>query len=248
MMIQGTLAAEEILRPAEQGRSRPFLVRDTEGDVYVVKGVDGAGRPALISELICAELGNRCNLPIPDHGLMDIPPALLAHSGVENAHELGGGPAFASKLIEQASELRYSQIDSVDAGLQQRVLLFDIWVDNGDRQLTDLGGNVNLLVAPDGQLAVIDHNVALIDLAPPDWVSTHVFINQAQSLDDLVIREQHIVMLDTALGDWDTIIDLLPAEWVYRDPNDETVLSCPTLEERYRWLSRLHHSDIWRNT
>nr|WP_298248476.1 HipA family kinase [uncultured Halomonas sp.] len=247
MMIQRTLVAEEVLRPTEQGRSRPFLVRDTEGDIYVVKGVDGAGRPALISELICAELGNRCELPIPDHGIMEISPVLLAHCGVEKAYELGGGPAFASLLLEQAAELRFSQVSSIDEVLQQRVLLFDIWVNNGDRQLTDLGGNVNLLITPEYHLAVIDHNVALLELETPDWTKRHVFSGQTAALDDLVVRESHISVLDSALSDWDTIIDLLPDEWVYRDQGDDTTPSQPTLKERYQWLSRLNADDIWRN-
>lgn len=247
MMIQRRLVAEEILRPAEQGRSCPFLVRDTDGDIYVVKGIDGAGRSALVSELLCAELGNRCEIPIPDHGIMDISPALLAHCGVERAHDLGGGPAFASLMLEQATELRFSQVDGIDEDLQQRVLLFDIWVNNGDRLLTELGGNVNLLMTPGDALAVIDHNLALLELEPPDWISSHVFSGQAAALDDLVVRESHIAVLDSALGGWDTIIDLLPDEWVYRDPEDDTTPSRPTLDERYEWLSRLNEDDIWRN-
>ncbi|PSJ23597.1 hypothetical protein CVH10_01695 [Halomonas sp. ND22Bw] len=247
MMIQRKLVAEEILRPAEQGRSCPFLVRDTEGDVYVVKGIDGAGRSALVSELLCAELGDRCGLPIPDHGIMEISPTLLAHCGVEKAHELGGGPAFASLLLDQAAEMRFSQVASIGEDLQQRVLLFDIWVNNGDRQLTALGGNVNLLMTPENQLAVIDHNVALLDLEPPDWTNLHVFSGQTTTLDDLVVREAHIEVLDRALADWDTIVDLLPDEWVYRDPDDDTTPSQPTLEARHQWLKRLNEDDIWRN-
>ncbi|MDT0499682.1 MULTISPECIES: HipA family kinase [unclassified Halomonas] len=247
MLIQRTLIAEEILRPAEQGRSCPFLVRDTEGDIYVVKGVDGAGRPALVSELLCAELGSRCELPIPNYGIMEISPALIAHCGVEKAHDLGGGPAFASLLIEQAAELRFAQVASIDEPLQQRVLLFDIWVNNGDRQLTDLGGNVNLLMTPDNHLAVIDHNVALLELETPDWTNRHVFSGQTKALDDLVVRGSHISVLDSALADWDTIIDLLPDEWVYRDPDDNTTPSQPTLDARRQWLSRLNEDDIWRN-
>lgn len=247
MMIERTLVAEEILRPTEQGRSCPFLVRDSDGDIYVVKGIDGAGRPALVSELICAELGSRCNLPIPNYGIMDVSPMLLEHCGVEKARELGGGPAFASRLIQHAAELRFSQVAGIDEALQQRVLLFDIWVNNGDRQLTDLGGNVNLLIKPGNELVVIDHNLALLDTEPPDWVKYHAFSGQMETLDDLVVRATHLEALDKALEDWDTITGLLPDEWIYRDQDDHTMPSLPTLEERFQWLNRLSTNDIWRN-
>lgn len=247
MMIEHTLVAEEILRPAEQGRSCPFLVRDTAGEIYVVKGIDGAGRSALVSELICAELGNRCDLPIPDHGLMEISPLLLEHCGVARAHELGGGLAFASRLVEHASELRFSEVPGISEAMQQRVLLFDIWINNGDRLLTNLGGNVNLLMTPGNELIVIDHNVALLDAEPPDWAQCHVFSGQVEALDDLMVRASHIETLDKALDDWGRVIDLLPSEWVYRDPDDDTTPSQPTLKERFQWLSRLRTDDIWRN-
>ena len=122
------LEAAEILRRSEQGVCRPFFIRDTQGDIYVVKGVGGAGKAALTSELICAELGLRLGLPIPPYGIMTIPQGLISFTAIDGADELDGGPAFASKLVVNATTLIYLQVSQIPPELKQRVLVFDKWV------------------------------------------------------------------------------------------------------------------------
>lgn len=246
-MIEPTLKAVEILRRSEQGLCRPFLIRDEKGDIYVVKGVDGIGKAALTSELICAELGTRLGLPIPSYGLMKIPQPLIDFSATDGAKDLEGGPAFASRLIENATTLIYPQISHVETALQQRVLVFDKWVKNGDRRLTALGGNVNLLWSPDKGLSVIDHNVSFAMESQDDEIlENHVFSDQRHCFDDMMTRAEHIAALDMALAGWDSIIGLLPEAWIYRDPWDEDSAISPTLDERLELLQRFNHDDFWR--
>ncbi|RUR51502.1 HipA family kinase [Vreelandella populi] len=243
------LEAAEILRRSEQGVCRPFFIRDTHGDIYVVKGVDGTGKASLISELLCAELGSRLGLPIPLYGIMTIPKGLTSFTAIDGAQELEGGPAFASKLVTNATSLIYPQITQIPPELKQRVLVFDKWVKNGDRRLTEKGGNVNLLWEPSSRLAVIDHNVAFdIPCDDDECMKDHVFSEEKPKFADLVVKSEHHRLLDNVLGDWDTIIDLLPDEWVYRDLWDEESLVPPTLDERYELLCRFHHDDFWRMT
>lgn len=246
-MTKPVLRAAEILRRSEQGLCRPFFVRDENGDVYVVKGVDGASRAALTSELLCAELGKRLGLPIPSYGLMQIPQPLIDFSAIDGVKDLEGGRAFASRLAENATTLVYSQISHIEATLQQRVLVFDKWVRNGDRCLTSRGGNVNLLWLPGRGLSVIDHNVAFaMGTSDQEILNNHVFGRQRHCCDDMVIRAEHSAALDTALEAWDSIIALLPEEWVYRDLYDEDSEVGPTLEERYVLLQRFNDDDFWR--
>ena len=248
-MAPPALEAAEILRRSEQGVCRPFFIRDSQGDVYVVKGVDGPGRAALVSELLCAELGVRLGLPIPAYGIMTIPHGLISFTTIDGAHELEGGPAFASKLVDNATTLLYPQAAQIPPELKQRVLVFDKWVKNGDRCLTERGGNVNLLWEPASRLVVIDHNAAF-DMQSDDaaCLDRHVFSEQKTKFDDLMVRAEHHSALDSALGDWDTITDLLPEEWLYRDLRDDDSLTHPTLDERLQLLSRIHDDDFWRMT
>lgn len=217
------------------------------GDVYVVKGMQGPGPAALTSELLSAELGNRLGLPIPPYGIMRISQEMIDFTMIEGANELAGGPAFASKLVENVTTLIYQQVPQVDPDLQLRVLVFDKWIRNGDRQLTAKGGNANLLVCKEGNLVVIDHNMAF-DMSEDDrnLLASHVFIGQAAGPDDLVTRADLRSSLDTALADWDRIADLVPEEWVYRDPLDTTSALTPTMDDRLQSLRRIENDEFWR--
>lgn len=239
--------AAEISHRSSQGTLAPFFVRDTQGDMYVVKGVDGAGKQALIAELLCAELGQRFELPIADYALMTFPRGMLEFTAINGASELRGGLAFASRVVPYCRELAFEQLCDVSADLQQRVLLFDIWVSNEDRYLTAQGGNVNLLVDEDGKLVVIDHNLAFDPLIGQGNFDQHVFSSQRGALHDLEIRARYSSSLDAALADWSRIIALLPDEWIYRDPDDPSTEVQPTLDDRYHWLQRLQEPDFWRD-
>ncbi|WP_411572247.1 HipA family kinase [Vreelandella titanicae] len=244
------IEAKEILRRSEKGTLKPFFVRDTRDELYVVKGVDGAGRQALVAELICSELGKRCGLPVAEYALMEFPHGMLEFSTEPGATDLNGGVAYASKVVPYCQELTFTQVEQVPVELQQLVLLFDIWVSNEDRYLSNLGGNVNLLQGQDGtkvggKLVVIDHNLAFSPMAGIGDFSSHVFSAQRPALRDLEVQSRYQEMLDIALADWSTIVSFLPEEWIYRDPDDKSTALTPTLEERYAWLARLRKSSFW---
>lgn len=237
--------AKEILRQSTQGRTKPFIIRDANDEQYVVKGVRGVGQPSLVSELICSELGRRCGLPVADYALMQFPTGMLDFSQEPDANDLKEGLAFASKVIPFAQEFTFDQVDKIDEVLQQRLLLFDIWVSNEDRCLSRQGGNVNLLWTAKEGLVVIDHNLAFDPIGRAGDFENHVFSHQRNCHEDLEIRARHEAALDAALDDWDMIIDLLPSEWLYSDPDDETTEIHPTLVKRFEWLARLREPSFW---
>lgn len=245
--MQGRITAQEIIRQSHQGVSvKPFLIRADDDQTYFVKGFARAGGPGLISEVIAAELATHLGLPIPAWRIMDIPQALIDFSAVENAQDLAGGPAFASLQVENAADLMWASVDAIPADIRKTVLLFDWWILNGDRNLGELGGNVNLLLDPKGELVVIDHNAAFDrTLTPEEFQQYHVFRSLlGAECGNLLARLDYLPRLDAALNDWGRITSLLPEEWIYRDADqvDETE---PTLQQRLQILERYREDLFW---
>ncbi len=240
------VTAVEIIRQATQGYSvRPFLVRADDQQTYFVKGVERAGRSALISEAISAEIGKLLELPIPPWRVMDIPTELIDFSMLENVEDLRGGPAFASLQVPNSADLLISSVNNIPPDLRRLVLIFDWWIQNGDRALSEMGGNVNLLIDGHGQLAVIDHNGAFDSSATPrELLQHHVFRDSAAELRDMVTRLEYQKKLELVLKKWSRITSALPEDWVYRDDH-HVDLTNPTLPERFAVLRRITDITVW---
>lgn len=240
------ITAVEIIRQSHQGISiRPFIVRGDDGASYFVKGLEKAGGPALISEVIGAELGKHIGLPIPDWRLMHVPDELISFSAMPNVADLRGGVAFASRAVENASDFSISNINQTPIDLRRRLLLFDLWVRNGDRCLSELGGNVNLILDSSGSLSVIDHNMAFDrTFSSADFMDTHVFRDCGSFFRDLVVRQEYMDILDGAVENWGTITALLPDDWLYRD-RDHIDLTEPTVAERLEMLEGFKDERFW---
>lgn len=241
-----SITAVEIIRQSHQGFSiKPFLVRGDDGRTYFVKGHAKAGGPALISEMLGAELGLRMGLPIPPWSLMHIPEELIAFSAIPNVDDLRGGVAFASRAVENASDFNLSNINATPIGLRRKILLFDWWIRNEDRCLGQHGGNVNLILDSHGDLNVIDHNLAF-DRAfdPVAFMEGHVFRDCRPFFRDLVVRQEHMQILGGIAASWGTITDLLPEDWLYRDADhiDQTE---PTVAERLEMLEVFKEERFW---
>lgn len=198
-----------------------------------------------MSEVIAAELGALLGLPIPDWRIMDIPQGLIDFSPIDNIQDLSGGPAFASRQVENVNELMWANLRNVPLELQRKVLLFDWWIQNGDRCLGENGGNVNLLLDSQGSLVVIDHNAAFdAGLTAEQIHEYHVFRDQLGHFLDLVTRQEYAQELDAALGHWDRIVALLPVQWIYRD-SDEIDKTIPTLVQRLETLQQFRDERFW---
>jgi hypothetical protein len=241
-----SITATEIIRQSQQGYSiKPFILRAEDDRSYFVKGLEKAGGPALISEVIGAELGRYLGLPIPPWRLINIPADLIEFSVIPNVTDLRGGLAFASQAVRNASDFNVSHINSIPVEMRRLVLLFDWWIRNEDRCLGPKGGNVNLILDAAGDLGVIDHNLAFDGSFDCNaFTQNHVFRERGADFRDYVIRQDYAQMLGEALSKWGTITALLPDEWVYRDSDhvDETQ---PTLASRLEMLEIFREEPFW---
>lgn len=240
------LKAKEVIRQSEEGFSvKPFLIRADNNEIYFVKGLNRTGGASLISEVLAAELGYRIGLPIPPWRPMIIPPDLISFSRLENIDDLSGGLAFASQQVESSSDLLVTSVPLIPEDMQRKVLAFDWWIRNADRALTDKGGNVNLLLNENSELAVIDHNSAFdATFHADEFRDFHVFRAHIPYLRDMVNRINFNDLFSSALKDWQEIIELLPNDWLYRDSN-HTEHTKPDLCQRLNDLQSFANDSFW---
>lgn len=155
MLVQ----VEEIIGRSTQGVTKPFVCRGEDGEVYFVKGV-GAGRRSQICEWLASQLARAFGLPVAPFTLVSISPALIGSGAREDLGELGAGIAFGSQR-KSVTELTVARVAQVPSDLARDVLVFDWWVRNADRTLTEFGGNPNLFWdVIKSELVVMDHNQA----------------------------------------------------------------------------------------
>ena len=129
-------------------------------------------------------------------------------------------------------------IGNVPLDLQRLVLLFDWWVQNEDRTLTEFGGNPNLAWSnAAGGVQVFDLNLAFDDtLEPLRFWQMHVFREAAAAGWDLAFRAEAEMKLVNALSKLDEIWEELPTSWLYPggDVSSPVALDRPAIERMLR--------------
>jgi hypothetical protein len=203
----------EVIRRAEQGTTRPYFCRACDGSQYVVKGAS-AGTKALIAEWLAGQIGRHLELPVPRFSLAELPPLLLKNLSPEVRGDLGAKPVFASQVVEHSEELRYAQVREIPIHQRAQTLAFDCWVRNGDRTLSEHGGNPNILWTPaDTKIHLIDHNLAFEDDLPADVRGNHVF-QDASIAWDADFRSTFHQSTSSAFAMLDSWWDQIPEEWL----------------------------------
>lgn len=200
--------------------TRPFLCRAEDDALYYVKG-NYAGCRALCCEWAAGRLGRLLGLPIPEFCIAEVPSELVTESSRADAADLGAGLVFASQLVEDAQEITFADVPRIDLALKQKVLLFDWWIRNEDRTLTEFGGNPNLLrAAGGGSLRVYDLNLAFDEtFDEARFWQAHVFNGAATTWPDEFKAEMTGRMRD-ALQHWASIWSELPEDWRQRAEMD----------------------------
>lgn len=226
----------QILGRSTQGITRPF---GDNGLLYYVKG-HGAGRKALISEWLAGTLGQRLGLPIPNFSLVTVPEQLITFSAIDDIADLGTGTAFGSEVAENADELTFLFIQQLDIDLRAKVLLFDWWIANGDRTLSEHGGNPNILWHHrDHRPIIIDHNLAFEEAALNDFWPSHIFAD-VRTLWTPAFQAQMTALLRDALAGLPQAWGAMPHEWT----EIETGLTLDTVT-RLLWRFEQDPGTFW---
>lgn len=238
-----TVEVVEYIRRSEQGATRPFICKCDDGHIYYLKG-RSAGKTTLLREWLAGCLAKGFGLPIADFAQVDVPPELIEALNLPELNDLGSGVAFGSRAISPAQEFTISHIHSVPLELQQDIFTFDWWVHNDDRNLTDKGGNPNLLWNPiTEQLVVIDHNLAFAeDFDPNKFIKLHVFSNTYR---DWLNEQNYKNRFDASLAIWDDACSLVPEDWRYLDEDHTNPVSFD-FKNVLDLLKRYKQSDFWR--
>jgi hypothetical protein len=213
-----SLEIVEILGRSDQGMTKPFICRAENNEIYFVKG-RSAGRRSLLCEWIAGCMARRFGLAVAPFEIVDVPQELIELSSRADVGDLGAGPAFGSNRM-QLTELTVSNVLEISQQEQIDVLAFDWWVRNGDRNLSNHGGNPNLFWDMLNQeLVVLDHNQAFDDdFSVENFAELHVFRDVRYSIArDLVTQAQLEARFEQILVDFDGICDTSPPEWWFID-------------------------------
>jgi len=241
-----TVQIVEILGRSSQGISEPFLCRSDTDVLYYVKGRN-AGRPDIINELLVGQLAQKVGLPIAPFSVVELPEALIVANSTLDADKLGSGLCFGSMYKERTSELKITEANNLDIDMRIKLFFFDRWIRNGDRTLTEHGGNPNLLWdASKESIYVIDHNLAFDNSVSLDeLLKTHVFASAMSNLAQVSLLSDDIkYYFNNALLDWEGIVEAIPEEWFF-SYSDGTIRVPYDLNRVQATLRRIENEDFW---
>lgn len=208
----------------------------------------GAGRQSLINELVAGNIAAKFGLPIAPFEIVYVSPSLIESPSTLNLFDLGHGCCFGSKMVPAVDELSFSNIRDVDASLRLDIIMFDWWVKNGDRSLTEYGGNPNLLwTAQTNKLTVIDHNIAFDSDVDLSYMYTlHVFREEIRNTGAIRnYRTKFAPRFDKIMADWDEIVDKIPNEWFF-NYSDPSICVQYDLQGVKETLSRYEEEEFWK--
>lgn len=230
----------EIIKIAAQGKTKPFLCRGEDEQLYYVKGRT-AGLRGQFCEWIVAHLAQAFGLPIPPYRIVEVPSELLAE-GSDEYQILGSGLAFASLAKTQTQWFEGSFVSEVPADLRRAVIAFDWWVKNSDRVFD----NPNMLWSPaEKQLVVIDHAFAFDDeFWPTIFLQYHVFKDDWESITgNFTVKQELQEKMERALLKWDEALDNAPSSW--KDATGVTGNELFDCASALEILSRCNKDELW---
>lgn len=241
----------EIIEDMREGSTGAKLCRCDDGRRYVVKTLDEITATQLIAEWICSHLARAFGLTTPECRLVESMSDLLRIRGDSTFWGDDDYPGFASHYHDSTIPLTMAMARQVNDQLKTDILLFDVWVMNGDRTLSEQGGNVNLLY--DTTLAkpivVFDHNLALDkDENDINIRQHHVFSgdNAGISLNDIVTQYEYIERMTQAMTHLPEIIAAIPPLW-REVANREMEAGQDVINDIIRpILERYQHREFWR--
>ncbi|EAN9585816.1 hypothetical protein GB312_08740 [Salmonella enterica] len=159
--------------------------------------------------------------------------------------ELSPGPAFATRFVENASTINIQQARSaVNIQDQKKIFFFDRWINNADRSLTDIGGNVNIIFdAVNNRYYLIDHNLAFAQDTTDDEYDVHVYSANGRKWEfDILDKPELMDLASGAIGSVEEKFNQVPDEWFSSDEERELMLN-----EIMNCLNRVSDREFWSN-
>lgn len=218
------LQITEIIRKMEQGFTEPYLCRAEDDELYVIKRLN-ATFSGLIKEWIAASLGKEFGLPIPDFKLVYVDGSLLEYDD-ELRHSIGAGIAFASKLVGDLQEITYADLLNGNSELLKHIFMFDYWIKNDDRNLSEIAGNPNLFLSQaTKEIIVLDHNLSFDkDFDLNSFKDIHVGAQAFNANVDMLLQDEFTTKFSHTLSKLDEIVAQIPEDWKENFDNYDDLL------------------------
>jgi hypothetical protein len=240
------LEIREVLGRSDQGVTHPFICRASDGLIYYVKG-RGTGYKSLKKEWAAGQLAKGFGLPIAPFEILNVPRELYELNRRALA-DLGYGPVFGSRKQEPVFEISMVERALVAPSLRADIAVFDWWIMNGDRTLSETGGNPNVLWSVvSSSLVVIDHNLAFdsgVTLAA--LMTDHIFGDAlAGIVSDRARQQAYNERFQRVVPHLPAIIREMPEQWDYLD-DMQTVAVDFTEADAAAVLQRFMDASFWR--
>ena len=154
------LTARRVLRADFRASSWPVLVETEDGPRFTKLRGTGQGIPALVAEIIVAELAEAIGLNVPARSLVEIPPAIESENKRDELRDLldaSVGTNLGFAFLDGATMFDpLKDLDRVSPDEASMIVWLDNFVLNPDRTAR----NPNLMWWR-GKLWLIDHGAAL---------------------------------------------------------------------------------------
>lgn len=229
----------EVVRPIESGMTQPYLCQLADERLYAVKG-RAALNKGLIAEVVSGWLGQNLGIPIPFFALGDLPRTLLDYyDDRELSRSIGSGTLFASLWQEPVEAMVMPLLRQMPSETLATIYAFDHWIMNGDRTLSEHGGNPNLMIELDSNsLIAIDHNLAFSDSYKPSELALHAcreaWFTKSR---DFIFCDQLHENMHGLIADLDDIFGQLPDRWVEEESEFLAFVR--------RTINRVDELDFW---
>jgi len=197
----------------QQGATGPYLCLADNNKNYVLKR-QRAGFEGCIKEWLFGKLGRYLGLPIPNCELVYVDGSLLEYND-DYQFEIGEGMAFGSEHVPDLQEVNFQQLQSFSENQLQDLYIFDYWIRNADRNLTELSGNPNLFYKQSTlEVIVLDHNLACDkEFQIEDHQGLHVSSKFWPSQIDYVLQQNYENRIRQAMLNWDDLVAAIPDDW-----------------------------------
>ncbi len=201
----GRVEAVESRRITQQGALRPILCRCNDGELYVVKPYSSGGCWPQVMEWVCARLGRKLGLPIPNYRQVFITPRFAEAWNATGARYIEPGLGFGSQFNSRTSECDSTLAKNISPEDATRLVAFDWWIRNTDRSFH----NPNLLWDHEsGRHVLIDHEKAGHYGDSDSFWADHMFAKQSPWITQGLTDE-----MQAAASFLPEIERELPSEW-----------------------------------